>query len=517
VAEHRVQALRLLLGSVRARATLAAVMVVGAALAVGSLGLLALLGRSLEQGVDVSARTQLEDVVALVRLGGHLPASLPASRADTFSQVVGPKGKVLSTTASLLGARPMSRLRPSPGPTVERTVPDLGIPEAEGFSDPEGPYLLLARTVPPPRTGPPVTVYVAASLRSVVEATTTVGLALSAGLPVLVALVGGLVWVLSGRALRPVEAIRAEVADISGHDLHRRVPLPATRDEVARLAGTMNEMLDRLEAAAASQRRFVADASHELRSPLAALQASLEVSLAHPGETDWPSVATEALDEASRLQRLVDDLLVLARADEPGGQGRLEEVDLDDVVLAEARRLRPRSRVPLDLRRVSAGRVLGNADQLGRAVRNLLVNAERHASARVTLELELSGDQVVLVVSDDGPGIPEPDRERVFERFARLDESRSEDGGGTGLGLAIVREIVSRHGGTVNVADASGGARFVVRIPAAEGLGEPPAGISSPSGPPRHPPAGPAAPAQGPLPPPGPRPPGLCPGGRPPG
>jgi signal transduction histidine kinase len=473
VAEHRFRAVRLLLGSVRARATLAAVMVVGAALAVGALGLLALLGRSLKQGVAVSARAQLEDVVALVHLEGRLPASLPASRTDTFSQVVGPRGQVLSTTASLLGAQPMSHFRPSPGSTVARTVPDLGIPEAEGFSDPEGPYLLLARTIPTARAGSPVTVYVAASLRSVVEATTTVGLALSAGLPLLVALVGGLVWVLSGRALRPVEAIRAEVADISGHDLHRRVPQPATSDEVARLAGTMNEMLDRLESAAASQRRFVADASHELRSPLAALQATLEVSLAHSGETDWEAVVAGALEEASRLQRLVDDLLVLARVDEPGGRSRPEEVDLDDVVLGEARRLRQRSRIPLDLHRISAGRVLGDADQLGRAVRNLLDNAERHASARVSVELQTSGSQVELVVADDGPGIPGPDQERVFERFARLDESRSEDGEGTGLGLAIVREIVTRHGGTVKVADSPRGARFVVSLPATEHLGEP--------------------------------------------
>ncbi|MGH9073454.1 MAG: sensor histidine kinase [Acidimicrobiales bacterium] len=460
-------------GSVRARATLAAVVVVAAALAVGAIGLLGLLGKSLEEGVETSAHAQLTDVVSLLRLG-QLPTTLPAGRGDTFAQVIGSGGQVLASSASLLGTEPLSRLRPGPEGTTIRSVPTLGVPEAEGFSDAEGPYLLLAKTVSTPKAlggaRPPrlVTVYVAASLRSVVEATTTVGLALAGGLPVLVALVGGLVWVLSGRALRPVEAIRAEVADITGHDLHRRVPEPTSRDEVARLARTMNEMLDRLDSSAASQRRFVADASHELRSPLTVLQATLEVALAHPHDIGWETVAADALEEARRLQRLVEDLLALARADEPTVVGRLDVVDLDEVVLAEARRLRTRSRVALDLHRVSAGRVRGDPDQLARVVHNLLDNAERHATGSVRVELGARAGQIELVVADDGPGIPGPDRDRIFERFARLDEARTQDDGGTGLGLAIVKEIVVRHGGSIEVADSRNGARFVARLPRSE-------------------------------------------------
>ena len=311
-------------------------------------------------------------------------------------------------------------------------------------------------------------VYVAATLHPVEAATRTVALALSGGLPVLVLLVGALIWFLGGRALHPVEAIRAEVADISGHDLHRRVPEPATRDEVAHLARTMNQMLDRLEASAGAQRRFVADASHELRSPLAAIQAMLEVALRHPATAPWPAVAVDALDETRRLRRLVDDLLVLARAAEPGMPERRSEVDLDEIVMREARASRAESATVIDLRRVSGGRVLGDADQLTRVVRNLIDNAQRHAAGRVWMELSSTSGTVLLAVEDDGPGIPAAERDRIFERFARLDEDRNEDSGGTGLGLAIVKEIIDAHGGSIGVGNgAAGGARLEVRLPAA--------------------------------------------------
>ena len=304
----------------------------------------------------------------------------------------------------------------------------------------------------------------AATLHSVVAATTTVSWALVAGLPVLVALVAGLIWVFGGRALRPVEAIRAEVADISGHDLHRRVPEPATEDEVAQLARTMNQMLDRIEASAVAQQRFVADASHELRSPLAALRATLEVAVAHPSASSWPAVAAEALDESRRLQRLVEDLLVLASVDATRQANRRQEVDLDELVLLDARRRR-NEEVVIDLHRLSGGRVWGDPDQLARVVRNLMDNGQRHAARQISVELGTADQEVVLAVQDDGPGIPSDERQRLFERFARLDEARSEDEGGTGLGLAIAKEIVGAHGGTISIADSRCGARFEVRLP----------------------------------------------------
>jgi signal transduction histidine kinase len=227
----------------------------------------------------------------------------------------------------------------------------------------------------------------------------------------------------------------------------------------------MNGMLDRLESYATAQHRFVADASHELRSPLAALQATLEVAMAHPSTAPWPAVAAEALDESRRLQRLVEDLLVLARVDENSAAEGQDEVDLDELVLLDVRRRRP-APLTIDLRKVSAGRVLGDRDQLARVVHNLVDNAQHHAASRVALELSTGSENVLLVVADDGPGIPPEERQRIFERFARLDEARSQDAGGTGLGLAIAKEIVLAHRGTISIPDSPGGARFEIRLPA---------------------------------------------------
>lgn len=457
------------LGSVRARATLVAVVVVGAALAAGAFGLVGLLHASLQEGIETTAQNQISNVGALLRLG-QLPGELPAARGDTFTQVVGPGGRVLAASTSLVAHQPLSTIHPGEDGIVISTIPTVSERTGER-RDPEGPYLLAARHVPyPAAPGGPTgeaTVYVAISLRPVVEATDTVSVALAAGLPVFVALVGLLMWIFAGRALRPVESIRSQVADITARDLHRRVTQPRSGDEVARLARTMNEMLDRLEAAANAQRRFVADASHELRSPLAGLQATLELAVAHPASSAWPAAAADALEEAARLHHLVEDLLALARAEEGGRPRPGVTVDLDEIVFQETRRRRPATRVALDLHRVSGGRVRGDPDQLSRVVRNLLDNAERHAAAAVTVELTTAGDGTVeLAVSDDGPGIDDADRHRVFEPFARLDEARHQDDGGSGLGLAIVKEIVTAHGGTIQVTDSTGGARFAVHMPA---------------------------------------------------
>jgi signal transduction histidine kinase len=229
----------------------------------------------------------------------------------------------------------------------------------------------------------------------------------------------------------------------------------------------MNEMLDRLEASSQAQRRFIADASHELRSPLAALQATLEVAATHPSDGTWTAAAAEALEESRRLQRLVEDLLVLAGLGE-AGRNRLEEVDLDEIVLQDVRRRRTASSVRFDLRKVSGGRVVGDPDQLARVVQNLVDNAQRHAVSVVAIELSTSAGEVVLTVQDDGPGVPPNMRDLIFERFARLDEARSQDAGGTGLGLSIVKEIVTAHGGRVGLVDTDSGARFEVRLAASE-------------------------------------------------
>jgi signal transduction histidine kinase len=319
-------------------------------------------------------------------------------------------------------------------------------------------------------TGLSFTVLAAQPLSFLHRAVETVLFMVLVGIPVLVLLVGGVTYLFAGRALRPVEAMRARVADMTDRDLGQRVPVPASRDEVGRLAETMNQLLGRLEGAQTNQRRFVADASHELRSPLATISSGLEL-LTAADATDAATVRT-LRGEADRLDRLVDGLLLLARSDERGLQPKNEDVDLDEIVEAERGR-------PSDMDgaggvapevRAEPVRVTGDRAQLVRVVRNLVDNARRHARTRVLVTLSTDAGYAVVEVSDDGPGVAPEDRERVFERFVRLDEARARADGGAGLGLAIVSEIVAAHGGTIEVLDAewSGmqlGALFRLRLP----------------------------------------------------
>jgi signal transduction histidine kinase len=279
-------------------------------------------------------------------------------------------------------------------------------------------------------------------------------------------MVAATTWKVVGRTLAPVEAIRGEVDEISADELHRRVPDPPGDDEITRLARTMNRMLGRLEDAQARQRRFISDASHELRSPVASIRQHAEVALAHPDAVTAAELAETVLAEDLRVQDLVDDLLLLARADEHTLHLRRRPVDLDDLVFEEARRLREVTDLAVDTAAVSAGRVEGDIAGLRRVLRNLGDNAARHARSRISFSLAERDGSVVLVVDDDGPGIPEGDRERVLERFVRLDDGRARDEGGSGLGLAIVSELTRAHGGTVSLADSPlGGARVEVRLP----------------------------------------------------
>jgi signal transduction histidine kinase len=323
----------------------------------------------------------------------------------------------------------------------------------------------------PLRIGGDVGYLVAAGPAGVVEPSVrTLRTTLWWAVPTFVLLVGALAWYLTGRALRPVEVIRSEVTAITHSSLDRRVSEPRAKDEVGRLARTMNEMLDRLEDASVRQQRFVSDASHELRSPVSAIRTAGEVALAHPERADWHEVVRRMLAEDARMEQLVADLLTLARTAEATPVPD-QVVDLDEVVMRETT-VPARPDVVVSRDRVSAGRVRGSEEQLTRVVRNLFDNAVRHAAERVRLTLHPTEDGAVeLVVEDDGPGVPAADRERVFERFTRLDEGRARDAGGLGLGLAMVRSITEWHGGTALVTDAVDddypGARVVVRLPAA--------------------------------------------------
>ncbi|MFE5741778.1 sensor histidine kinase [Streptomyces celluloflavus] len=289
--------------------------------------------------------------------------------------------------------------------------------------------------------------------------------------PLAVLLTAAVAWFAAGRALRPVEAIRRELAEVSRRQFGRRVPVPRSRDEIARLARTTNTTLDRLQHAHDQQERFVADASHELRSPLANLRAGLEVALAHAGRADWPAVAHRSLCDVRRLQRITADLLQLAvdPAEIPAPSG---VVDLADVVREQVaeRSLEPGGPAVRSVTDAPAP-VRGEPVQLERLLRNLLDNAVRHAHSTVTVQLGRLPGEIVLEVLDDGPGIPAPDRERVFDRFARLDDARTRDAGGSGLGLTLARDIATRHGGTLHVADSDTGARLVARLPWAGGTG----------------------------------------------
>lgn len=278
---------------------------------------------------------------------------------------------------------------------------------------------------------------------------------LTVGVPVVALLIGVIAWLAVRRALRPVEAIRGEVAEIGAHDLSRRVPDPRTGDEIARLAGTMNTMLARLDEAVTRQSRFTSDASHELRTPLASLRTQLEVLLAHPDRLDWRHACDNALLDVTRLQDLVADLVLLGKLDH-AGPDRLEPVALSEVVEAAV----AGRAVDVDVRGTPV--VHGHRSRLERLVRNLVDNAQRHAVSRVAVEVSAVDGWAVLSVTDDGPGVPEADRERVFDRFVRLDDARARDDGGSGLGLAIVADIARAHGGTAAV---EAGSRFVVRLP----------------------------------------------------
>jgi signal transduction histidine kinase len=275
--------------------------------------------------------------------------------------------------------------------------------------------------------------------------------------PLGVLLVGAVAWFATTMALRPVERIRAQAAEITAHDLHRRVPVPGSRDAVARLAITLNETLERLDEAADQQRRFIADAAHELRSPIASVRTQLEVALDQSERADWPSVAKDTAADVERLQTLAEDLLLLARLDaaQPAPLAPLDLAELVGETVPAGVTCRVDGPAP----------VLGHAGHLVRLVRNLVDNALRHAEHWVTVGVITRGDLVVLEVSDDGPGIPVADRERVFERFTRLDEARTRDGGGAGLGLAIARDIVTRHGGSLVVGDSTVGARLIATFP----------------------------------------------------
>ncbi|GAB3829480.1 sensor histidine kinase [Dactylosporangium cerinum] len=447
---------------VRMRSALAAAAVVAIAALASGAALVVAARLILTDNVDQSTTQRAAQVAAALgdADGAGLAATLrPSARDRTVVQVVDGTGRVVSASAAVGGAGPISPLRPAAGQTV-REQRRLEIAHNERFR-------IVAVGVDTPDG--PRTVLVAQSLDEVNDGTEAILGALAVGMPLLTLVVGAATFVFVGRTLRPVDAMRRQADTITARNLHTRLPVPATADEIAALATTMNTMLDRIEAATEAQRRFVADASHELRSPLSTIHAGLDLL----GAADLPPSAgthvTRMRHESARMARLIADLLLLARVDESGPQLRREDVDLDDIVYAERDRLvagHPDLHVET---RVAPARVHGDPHHLQRVLRNLLDNAARHCHSHVTISLTAAGGTAELTVADDGPGIPAADRERVFGRFVRLDDDRSRQSGGTGLGLPIARDVVTAHGGTLTVDDGPrGGALLRIRLPLSE-------------------------------------------------
>lgn len=441
------------LGTLRWRTTLGAMAVVGVTVAAASLALVTLLSASLTGEVEAAARLRAEEVAAMLEVSGVVPLLGVPDADEQLIQVVDGGGVVVASSVNVAGRGPVADV-PAGGSTVVRVDLDDG-----------DRFVVVAVAA-----DGGLRVLVGRGLEEVQESTAAVIGLLAVGAPLLLAVMALTVWWVVGRALAPVEAIRRQVDAISSTEMHRRVPEPGRGDEISRLARTMNRMLDRLEFSQLQQRRFVSDASHELRSPVAAIRQHAEVAAAHPGGGTVEGLAAAVLAEDLRIQRLLEDLLILARSDEGTRSAPHRPVDLDDLVIEQARRVRYTSQVLVDTAAVSAGQVDGDQRLLGRMVGNLADNAARHARSRIAFALRQADGLVTLIVEDDGAGIAPADRERIFERFVRLDEARARSHGGAGLGLAIVAEVVAGHRGTVTVTEASaGGARFEVRLPGVAG------------------------------------------------
>ena len=439
----------------RLRITAVATVGIGLTLAAVALWLAATTADRQLDDVDAQLRSDARVTQRFIHSRGPVPDFGPTGR---IVQVVLDDGSVIGTNEEGQGVDPLLR---APFPwedhpdgtalTVQR--PDLGrlrvwfIP-LDDAGDAGEPWIVVARSVD-----------------QLHRSTESLRATLLVVVPLLTSVLGGLIWLVVGRALRPVEVIRATVSEITERDLSQRVATSGTGDEVDRLAATMNEMLARLERASEREHRLVADASHELRNPLAAARALIQSRPADPaGAATHDAMALDAL---ARLQGLVDQLLELARHDlaQPPPS---RPVDLDELVLQHADVLRRTSGLTIDTSTVSGGQVLGSEEALGRMVENLASNAGRHARHRVAFSVRERDDQVELVVADDGPGIAADQRETVFERFTRLDDARASDGSGAGLGLAIVARIVDRHGGQVraDTTPEGTGAAITVVLPA---------------------------------------------------
>jgi signal transduction histidine kinase len=411
---------------------------------------------ALIDGLDVSARQGAVEVATLLDQG-RLPSPVPVPPDTVTVQVLNAQGLIVNTSPGADRLVPMlppaqARQAARTGQAAMLAGPPLGLPS-------------VLRVVAVPARGQHV-VIAAVSFASARESLATLARALFIGTPLLFGLLALAIWLVTGYTLRPIAALSRGAAEVTGTGVPRDLPVPAARDEVRLLAITLNDMLSRLADAQQRQRDLVSDTAHELRSPIASIRAQLEVALDHPDGVDWAETARDVHADTLRLARLAEDLLLLARLD--GRPLRRTPVDLGELS-ATAVAGYAAARVPVQVTVPSSAdgavTVTGDPDALRRLLVNLLDNAVRHAASQVGVSVRSEAGWAVLTVTDDGPGIPASDRERVFGRFARLDNARDRTGEeGAGLGLAIVRSTAEAHGGSVSLSDAVPGLRAVVRL-----------------------------------------------------
>jgi signal transduction histidine kinase len=457
--------------TLRTRVTAVAALAITAAVVVGVLFMYLLQMQSVRRTIDSQLRTYATQIEQSAT-NGTWPRPLASSTLDSNAeaQVIAADGKVLTATRTLAGVPAVYALPAGSNSPVRQKAADGVIPT-------DIRVIALRATV----NGQPVTIITGTSTNLLAQVNSEFIRHLLLGLPVILIVAAGIVWLVVGRALRPVEKIRHAVTDITSADLSQRVPEPGTADEIGNLAHTMNDMLARLEAAASKQRRFVADASHELRSPLAAIRTTLEVGLAHPDRAPWPVIAERAAEQSARLEDLIQQLLLLAKADERLLAANQQLVDVAALLRAIQASVAVHH-IDLDIEATSAAApVLGNPDHLQRLLRNVVDNAIRYADSHVIIRVAADEHEVTIKVDDDGPGVPAAERERVFDRFVRLNTSRERGSGTTGLGLAIALEIARAHRGTITILQSpSGGARVLIRLPSAAG-GPPAAATTLPA------------------------------------
>ena len=442
--------------SLRVRLIVIGVTGVGLALLAGGFAFYGALTFAVDRTLDAGALAAADEVAALVE-AGRLPSPVPVSGAQVV-QVVDAQQRVVAGSATADRLTPLLRPDELARALVGEAVQVPGARAALAVP-------LRVRAVRADGAEGPVSVLVALPVGDVLAVRAALRTGLLTLFPLVLVALAAVAWRVVGSTLRPVEELRSQAERISGTGRTERLRVPAADDEVHALAVTLNQMLDRLAAGRARQRSFVADAAHELRSPLASIRTQLEVAerLGEGGQ-----LPAELLVDVERLSRLVEDLLLLARADaDTRGPARMLPVEVG-ALLAEVAERTP-GRVPVAVRPGPPVTVLADPEELRRVVQNLLDNAVRHAGTAVELAVVAADGRVRLAVLDDGPGLPAQERERVFERFTRLDDARSRDVGGTGLGLPIARELAARAGGTVRLEDAPPPWRLqaVVELPVA--------------------------------------------------